>query len=185
MSNNPTNQEKNKEPKQKAQATVKTAVAKHCLTESIAVNIICGLLFLVFGYIAIMSIFQTCVIDPANYSSEVILFQDDLFVINIFCLVIFTALLFKINKHTAFFAKVNMKFMEAGLFAFPQSSVLYGYSLYNQFLRLTVTIFTKPPLKRHKAIMHFYITVPIFITRISTADFHTTIVIRSNSALCL
>ena len=83
MSNNPTNQEKNKEPKQKAQATVKTAVAKHCLTESIAVNIICGLLFLVFGYIAIMSIFQTCVIDPANYSSEVILFQDDLFVINI------------------------------------------------------------------------------------------------------
>lgn len=118
MSNNPTNQEKNKEPKQKAQTTVKTAVAKHCLTESIAVNIICGLLFLVFGYIAIMSIFQTCVIDPANYSSEVILFQDDLFVINIFCLVIFTALLFKINKHTAFFAKVNMKFMEAGLFAF-------------------------------------------------------------------
>ena len=108
MSNNPTNQEKNKEPKQKAQTTVKTAVAKHCLTESIAVNIICGLLFLVFGYIAIMSIFQTCVIDPANYSSEVILFQDDLFVINIFCLVIFTALLFKINKHTAFFAKVNM-----------------------------------------------------------------------------
>lgn len=70
MSNNPTNQEKNKEPKQKAQATVKTAVAKHCLTESIAVNIICGLLFLVFGYIAIMSIFQTCVIDPANYSSR-------------------------------------------------------------------------------------------------------------------
>ena len=118
MSNNPTNQEKNKEPKQKAQTTVKTAVAKHCLTESIAVNIICGLLFLVFGYIAIMSIFQTCVIDPANYSSEVILFQDDLFVINIFCLVIFTALLFKINKHTAFFSKVNMKFMEAGLFAF-------------------------------------------------------------------
>ena len=56
MSNNPTNQEKNKEPKQKAQTTVKTAVAKHCLTESIAVNIICGLLFLVFGYIAIMSI---------------------------------------------------------------------------------------------------------------------------------
>ncbi len=48
MSNNPTNQEKNKEPKQKAQTTVKTAVAKHCLTESIAVNIICGLLFLVF-----------------------------------------------------------------------------------------------------------------------------------------
>lgn len=40
MSNNPTNQEKNKEPKQKAQTTVKTAVAKHCLTESIAVNII-------------------------------------------------------------------------------------------------------------------------------------------------
>ncbi|WP_337781958.1 hypothetical protein [Ruminococcus sp.] len=39
MSNNPTNQEKNKEPKQKAQTTVKTAVAKHCLTESKAVNI--------------------------------------------------------------------------------------------------------------------------------------------------
>ena len=178
MSNNPTNQEKNKEPKQKAQTTVKTAVAKHCLTESIAVNIICGLLFLVFGYIAIMSIFQTCVIDPANYSSEVILFQDDLFVINIFCLVIFTALLFKINKHTAFFAKVNMKFMEAGLFAF---SAIIGLV----WIFSVQSIFTKPPLKRHKAIMHFYITVPIFITRISTADFHTTIVIRSSSALCL
>ena len=77
---------------------------KSCLTESIAVNIICGLLFLVFGYIAIMSVFQTCVIDPANYHSEVILFQDDLFVINIFCLAIFTAVLFKINRHTDFFA---------------------------------------------------------------------------------
>ncbi len=34
MSNNPTNQEKNKEPKQKAQTTVKTAVAKHCLEKA-------------------------------------------------------------------------------------------------------------------------------------------------------
>lgn len=94
------------------------AVSTRCLTESIAVNIICGLLFLIFGYVAIMSIFQTCVIDPANYGSEVILFQDDLSVINIFCLVLFTVILFKINKHTDFFAKVNMKFMEIGLFAF-------------------------------------------------------------------
>lgn len=102
----------------KTQSSAKASPAKHCLTESIAVNIICGMLFLIFGYIAIMSIFQTCIIDPANYHSEVIIFQDDLFVINIFCLAIFTAVLFKINRHTDFFAKVNMQLMEVGLFAF-------------------------------------------------------------------
>lgn len=95
-----------------------STVAKKCLTESIVVNIICGFLFLIFGYVAIMSIFQTCIIDPTNYSSEVIIFQDDLYVINIFCLAIFTVALFKINKHTEFFSKINIKFMEIGLFAF-------------------------------------------------------------------
>ena len=102
----------------KTQSSAKASPAKHCLTESIAVNIICGMLFLIFGYIAIMSIFQTCIIDPANYHSEVIIFQDDLFVINIFCLAVFAAVLFKINRHTEFFAKVNMRLMEVGLFAF-------------------------------------------------------------------
>lgn len=119
MSKTKPNQQKKQPAKQTD--TVKEAAApfkKRCLVESIAVNIICGLLFLAFGYVAIMTIFQTCVIDPQNYGSEVILYQDDLFVINILCLAIFTAVLFKINKHTEFFAKVNIKYMEIGLFAF-------------------------------------------------------------------
>lgn len=132
-----------------------------------------------------MSIFQTCVIDPANYSSEVILFQDDLFVINIFCLVIFTALLFKINKHTAFFAKVNMKFMEAGLFAFSAIiGLVWIFSVQSIPAADSYNIY-ETASQAAQGNYAFYITVPIFITRISTADFHTTIVIRSNSALCL
>ncbi len=118
MSETKTKTQNNKTQVQKNEGAKKEVTPKHCLTESIAVNIVCGLLFLIFGYVAIMSIFQTCVIDPTNYSSEVILFQDDLSVINIFCLAIFTVILFKINKHTDFFAKVNMKYMEVGLFAF-------------------------------------------------------------------
>ena len=118
MSETKTKTQNNKTQVQKSEGAKKEITPKRCLTESIAVNIVCGLLFLIFGYVAIMSIFQTCVIDPTNYSSEVILFQDDLSVINIFCLAIFTVILFKINKHTDFFAKVNMKYMEVGLFAF-------------------------------------------------------------------
>ncbi|WP_405355418.1 glycosyltransferase family 39 protein, partial [Ruminococcus sp.] len=119
MSKTKPNQQK-KQPAKPTDKVKKTAAPfkKRCLVESIAVNIICGLLFLAFGYVAIMTIFQTCVIDPQNYGSEVILYQDDLFVINILCLAIFTAVLFKINKHTEFFAKVNIKYMEIGLFAF-------------------------------------------------------------------
>lgn len=119
MSKTKTNKQKKQaqKPADKSNKATST-VAKSCLVESITVNIICGFLFLIFGYVAIMSIFQTCIIDPANYGSEVIIFQDDLSIINIFCLVIFTVALFKINKHTEFFSKVNIKFMEIGLFAF-------------------------------------------------------------------
>lgn len=87
-------------------------------TEYIAVNLFCMMLFVVFGYIGIMSIFQTSIIDPASYANEVIFFQDDNIVLNLLCMGLLTALLFRINKHTKFFEKVDMWFMEIGLFVF-------------------------------------------------------------------
>ena len=86
--------------------------------EYIAVNIFCMMLFVAFGYIGIMSIFQTSIIDPASYASEVILYQDDNIILNLLCMGLLTAFLFRINKNTDFFEKVNMRFMEIGLFIF-------------------------------------------------------------------
>lgn len=107
----------NEKTQSKESADSEKKLQKGCLTESIAVNFICFLLFFAFGYISIMSIFQTSVIDPAKYGSEVILFQNDIVVLNILCLAVFLAVLFKINKYTKFFAKVDMRLMEVGLFA--------------------------------------------------------------------
>lgn len=51
--------------------------------EKIVVNIICLLVFVAFGYLAVMSIIQTSKIDPANYGNEVILFETDNIALNL------------------------------------------------------------------------------------------------------
>lgn len=86
--------------------------------ENIITNIICLLVFIAFGYIAVVGFFQTSVIDPANYGSEVILYQADNVALNIFFTAIFGVFVFAMKKKYDFFAKVNMKITEVLMVAF-------------------------------------------------------------------
>ena len=86
--------------------------------EKIIVNIISVLVFVAFGFVAIMSVFQTSVIDPEKYVNEHILFQPDNLLINLpLTALFFMAVMAMANKYD-FFKKVNMTFMEMGLAAF-------------------------------------------------------------------
>lgn len=102
----------------KAAVKTVTAVKKRCMTEYVVVNIICLLVFLAFGYIAVMSFFQTSVIDPQKYISEVILYQSDIVPLNILFTVLFVIFLFAMRRFYDFFAKVNLRIMEIALAAF-------------------------------------------------------------------
>ncbi|MCQ2514221.1 MAG: glycosyltransferase family 39 protein [Ruminococcus sp.] len=86
--------------------------------EYVIVNLICLLVFVAFGYIAIMSMIQTSVIDPTNYGNEVILYQNDTIPFNILITALFGIFIFKMKKHYDFFAKVNMKYLEIALVAY-------------------------------------------------------------------
>lgn len=109
---------KNKNSKNKSanskNSTVKT-ISRQNTFEYVIVNIICLFLFVVFGYIAVMSILQTSVFDEAAYSNEKIIFEMDNIALNIFCTAIFAVFVFKMKKHYDFFAKVDLRFMEIGL----------------------------------------------------------------------
>ena len=101
----------------KAQTAVKTiqSIEKTSKFEYIVVNIISLFLFLAFGYLAIMSFLQTSVIDPAKYSSEVILYQNDIVSLNLLFTAIFFIIAFAFKKKYDFFAKINIRFFEIGL----------------------------------------------------------------------
>lgn len=83
--------------------------------EYIVVNIISLFLFLAFGYLAIMSLLQTSVIDSAKYSSEVILYQNDNVALNLLITALFFVIAFALKKKYDFFAKINIKFFEIGI----------------------------------------------------------------------
>ncbi len=83
--------------------------------EYVLVNIFCLLLFVAFGYIAIMSILQTSVIDSANYANEIINYETDSFFINVFFIVLFFAFLFAMKKKYDFFAKIDITVLEVVL----------------------------------------------------------------------
>lgn len=102
-----------------AAAAVETVRSKQkkSRTEYIVVNIICLLVFIAFGYVALMSFFQTSVIDPNNYISEKILFQTDQVIFNIFFTALFFVFLFAMRRFRSFFAKVNLNAMEIGMTA--------------------------------------------------------------------
>ena len=93
------------------------ARSRQNLFEYIAVNILCLFIFIAFGYVAVMSVLQTCVIDPSKYVSEKILYQNDIVILNILLTVGFIALLFCLRRFYDFFAKVNMLAMEIGMTA--------------------------------------------------------------------
>ena len=85
------------------------------MTEYVVVNLICLFVFLAFGYIAIMSFFQTSTIDPNKYVSEQILYNTDIIPLNILLTVLFVIFLFAMRRLYNFFAKVNIQIMEIAL----------------------------------------------------------------------
>lgn len=108
----------NNNNKKAVQTNTLTVKKKQNAIEYAVVNILCLIVFIAFGYIAVMSFFQTSVIDPNNYSNEVILYQADSVALNLLFISIFAVFVFKMKNHYDFFEKVNMKFMEIALAVF-------------------------------------------------------------------
>ena len=114
MSNKKNTNTKTK-PSPKGKAKTVASVKKKCMTEYVVVNLICLFVFLAFGYIAIMSFFQTSTIDPNKYVSEQILYNTDIIPLNILLTVLFVIFLFAMRRFYDFFAKVNIQIMEIAL----------------------------------------------------------------------
>ncbi|MEE0913939.1 MAG: glycosyltransferase family 39 protein [Ruminococcus sp.] len=93
-------------------------IVKQSKFEYVVANLICLFAFLAFGFIAIVSIFQTSVIDPEKYSAEVILYQTDNILLNIILFAVLGLFIFCTRNSFNFFSKINMKYMEIGIFAF-------------------------------------------------------------------
>ncbi len=103
-----------KPPRNAGVKTVKTIDGRQ-MVETIVVNVLLLFVFLAFGYIAVMSFFQTSVIDPQKYINEKILFQGDMVVLNLLLTALFTAFLFFLRRYYDFFAKVNIRAMEIAM----------------------------------------------------------------------
>lgn len=95
-----------------------STINKRNKVESIVTNIFCILSLLAFGYVSIISLFQTSVIDPQNYSGEVILFNWDMIPINFIVLIVFAFAMYKLCSVFNVFAKINMKYMYIALTAY-------------------------------------------------------------------
>ena len=100
--------------KPKQAATIPT-VQKTNKAEFIVVNILCLFIFLAFGYIGIMSFFETSVFDQTNLASELVIFEGDNIILNLFFTALFIALLFWLRRFYDFFAKVSIRILEIGL----------------------------------------------------------------------
>ena len=94
------------------------SIARQNKLESVICNIICVMVFVIFGYISIIGFLQTSIIDPEKYASEVILYQNDNIAINILFAVLFTIFALKMQKHFDFFSKINIRYIEFGLIAY-------------------------------------------------------------------
>lgn len=99
-------------------------VEKHHKFEYALSNIIALLAFIIFGFLTIVSIFQTSVIDPEKYSVEVILYQNDNIIFNIAIFVLLGVVIFFTRKSFDFFSKINIKYMEIGLVIY---SLILGF----------------------------------------------------------
>lgn len=99
------------------QAKTVETIKKKSKFETIISNIICVLTFISFGYIALMSFFQTSVFDAAKFTSEVINYETDVVGLNILFTVLFCAFLFAMKKTYNFFAKINIKLIETAMVA--------------------------------------------------------------------
>ena len=100
--------------KPKQAATIPT-IQKANKAEFIVVNILCLFIFLAFGYIGIMSFFETSVFDQTNLASELVIFEGDNIILNLFFTALFIALLFWLRRFYDFFAMVSIRILEIGL----------------------------------------------------------------------
>ena len=119
MNSKSKNRGNSKTPNKKSSLSTVSTINNQSKFESFIVNIIAFLTMFAFGYIAIMSFIQTSVFDVSKYSSEVVLYQTDNIILNIAFTALFVFLLFKLKRYFNFFAKVNMKYMEIAIVAFP------------------------------------------------------------------
>lgn len=87
-------------------------IEKKSRFEYVVVNLVCLFVFLAFGYVAIMGFFQTSVIDPMAYDTEVILYKTDNLALNIFFTALFFGFLFLMRRFYDFFAKLNITALE-------------------------------------------------------------------------
>ena len=92
-----------------------TTIQKRSRVESIVVTILALLTFVGFGYIAVMSFFETSVFEKSNIAMEVIQYAKDNLLLNLFFTVLFFVLLFRLRRHYDFFAKINLRVMEVAL----------------------------------------------------------------------
>ena len=83
--------------------------------ERITVNIFTVLVFIAFGFVALMSLFKTSTIDPEQYTYEHILYSDDNLLINLPLMVLFFMAIMFMRRKYDFFKRVNMTFMEVAL----------------------------------------------------------------------
>lgn len=87
--------------------------------ERIIANIICILTFCAFAFVALYSLFQTSVINPEKYSSEVILYMEDNVILNIVFLALFMFALYKLGDAYHFFSRISIFACELAVFIIP------------------------------------------------------------------
>lgn len=80
--------------------------------ERITANIISVMVFVAFGFVALMSLFQTSTLDPEKYVNEHILYVQDNLLINLPIMGLFFMAVMAIGRKYNFFKRVNMTFME-------------------------------------------------------------------------
>ena len=100
--------------------TAKEKIVAPNLRKRNLVELICSygvtiLAFIFFGYVAIMSVFQTSVIDPTNFAGEHILFEKDDLAMNIFLLGAFFLVVFGLRRYANAFLKISDAILMAGL----------------------------------------------------------------------
>lgn len=86
--------------------------------ESITVNVISILVFISFGFVALISLFKTSVIDPEKYINEHILYVDENLLVNLPLMGLFFMAILAVRRKYDFFKRVNLTFLEFALAAY-------------------------------------------------------------------
>lgn len=99
----------------KKETTIAPNLKKQNIFETICSYGITILCFILFGYVAIMSVLQTCEFDSANFGGEVVLFNYDDLVMNFFLLGAFFLLAFALSRYADIFKKISDRALIIGL----------------------------------------------------------------------